>query len=136
MNDRITLIFNLCAEITKSKGFDVTQHNSQLLLIASEIAEALENHSVSSNMVINSFHSQFINLMNDFEDYRKRINPNEFEDYCTVLNQNQQLEELADAFIRIGSYVSGNGLIDKFLAALLNKISKNKQRPVRHGKGF
>lgn len=125
-----------CSAITKSKGFDVSQHDSQLMLIATECAEAMEHVTYSSNDELNDYILRFVKLMQEFELYRENVT--DFIDDTVVLDRHleKHLEELADIQIRLCSYVGGNGYTEAFLDALQAKMKKNGERPRLHGKGF
>lgn len=132
-NMEIQELFKTCSEITKSKGFDVSRHCSQLLLMASEIAEALEEVSPAMGKV-EKFKRGFSFLMNDFENFRQ--NSKDAIDHSDICNPEHYLEEIADLQIRIASYIGGLNLTDDFIDALTKKIEVNRNRPMLHGKGF
>ena len=125
-------LFAECAEITRSKGFDVTQHATHIMLIATECAEALE--CVDGTCSSNSFRAELLEWARLLEHYRK-ITPY-YTDASVVGGKMHLLEELADVQIRLASYVGGNGWTAEFLAALSAKVEKNRHRPHKHGKGF
>lgn len=118
-------------------GFDVTQHETQLLLIGTEIAEALEHVEVGNNETIQGLRATFVMAMDALEDYRKQA-----QDYTdtsaipTAPNRAEYVEELADIIIRVCSYAGGNGMALDLALKLEEKTNKNKTRPYRHGKGF
>lgn len=132
-----------CAETTKAKGFDVSQHGTQLVLMATEIGEALELlHTPYSTIVTHDpetdkFIRQFESMCIDYERYRaKKTSPHEDHSWVDIEDEHPFWEELADIQIRLCSYVGGNGWTDEFLEALQAKMQKNKTRPQKHGKGF
>lgn len=130
-------LYETCGSITKSKGFDVSQHATQLCLIATELSEAFEHVIVASNYETIMFIKTLNTISEIYEAYRKdetishedlsRIDSDKFDCF---------LEELADIQIRLASYVSGNNMYSKFEEILKAKIEKNKNRPYLHGKQF
>ena len=119
------------------KGFDVTQHETQLLLIASEVAEALEHVEPGSNATIDDLRSIFTLSMTALEDYRKNATDyNDTSDIPCAQDRALFVEELADIIIRVCSYAGGNGMGLSLEAKLEEKTHKNKNRPYLHGKGF
>lgn len=130
-------LIDRCSEITKSHGFDVTQHRTQLCLMATEIAEALANVSQSRDNRTNLFSAIICGRSAEYESFRAYNDGfNDFVDRSKVIDKEHLLEELSDTLIRICSYVGGNGWRDEFIKALTEKIEKNANRPYRHGKGF
>lgn len=129
-------VINECSETTKSKGFDVSQVATQVCLIASEVAEALELITESENAMTDSVTVQLVQLMAEYEAYRKRANG--YLDTSRIMEVNQEafIEEMADIQIRLASFIGGNDLTEEFLNVLRKKMDKNKARPHRHGKGF
>lgn len=124
-----------CAETTKAKGFDVTQHGTQLALIATEIGEALENVTPTHNVTTDLFIDDIKYLSSDYEGYRS-MSVEQHNDASFIMNDTGFMEELADIQIRLCSYIGGNGWAEEFLAALQAKMEKNLQRPMKHGKAF
>jgi NTP pyrophosphatase (non-canonical NTP hydrolase) len=43
------------------------------------------------------------------------------------------IEELGDVIIRIGDFIGGHGLTERFVEALVHKMVKNTKRSHRHG---
>lgn len=127
-------IIQSCAEITQSKGFDISQHATQIALIATEVAEAMEHLTCSDQDEINNFYEDFLRLCEELEAYRK--NATAHHDNSEVFNQQALNEELADVCIRVFSYIGGNGQCTQFLQTLTDKIEKNAKRPILHGKCF
>ncbi|KAA0888723.1 hypothetical protein [Oryzomonas rubra] len=129
-----------CAEITKAHGFATDQHATQLALIVTEVAEAMEcvnllnpADSISESVMLD-FCNGILAKSYGFEAFRKSAKHH--EDNSIVVDQDHLNEELADIVIRVCSYVGGNGQTDAFLQALAAKIEKNRNRPYLHGKGF
>lgn len=123
-----------CAETTKAKGFDVTQHGTQLVLMATEIGEALEHVTATYDNKTDDFIAKLANECHKFEEYRCIALEN--YDESLIMDDSFFLEELADIQIRLCSYVGGNGFTEQFMEALQAKIEKNKNRPMKHGKAF
>ncbi len=135
----IKTLFKECGEITKEHGFDVTQHTTQLLLIASECAEAIEctmqaNNFQKESDTFKCIRNIFLTPMNWLQDYRGTSENHIDNSY--VVDYESFLEELADIQIRIASFVGGNDFTDDFIKALEAKMEKNKTRPMLHGKSF
>lgn len=135
MNDLKEMI-ETCAEITQSKGFKTDQHATQISLIATEVAEALECIYPSGDQITDEFGEDLIELCNAFEAYRRRHKGKPYEDLSKVKEPEHLDEELADICIRVFSYIGGNKRTDQFLAAMVAKIAKNADRPHLHGKSF
>ena len=134
----INQLIQTCAEITKSKGFDTTQHATQVALIATEVVEALECVTTTNDAGTRDFISSLIEICGNYETYRKAIRKPEHP-YCDVsriLDQKHLDEELADIIIRVFSYAGGNGRGEQLVHALITKIETNRQRAHRHGKAF
>lgn len=130
----MTDLITTCADITRSKGFDVTQHATQIALMATEVAEALECVSETGNRHTDRTIRMLRTVCDDFEAYRKRAK--DYTDKSQILDQQHLLEELTDKCIRIFSYVGGNGMTEQFVGTMQAKIEKNRTRPHKHGKGF
>jgi hypothetical protein len=132
-----------CAETTQAKGFDVAQHGTQLALMATEIAEALEllhtpySTTITGDKNTDKFIRQLEDICSEFERYRAlKTDPHEDHSWVDIENEHPYWEELADIQIRLCSYVGGNGWTEEFLTALQEKMERNKTRPAKHGKGF
>ena len=128
-------LIDQCAETTKAKGFDVTQHGTQLALMATEIGEALEVLTDTGDATTDYFLHKVIDYSRVFEQYRKKKTKLHI-DNSAIIDPGAFLEELADIQIRLCSYIGGNGLTDQFMEELQEKIEKNKNRPMKHGKAF
>lgn len=129
-------IITECAAITKSKGFDVSQHATQTALIATEVAEALESIALSGHdsPELEEYVASLKYTSEVFEQYRK--SGAYHADLSEIIDPENHTEELADICIRVFSYIGGNDQTEKFLQVMQQKIEKNRNRPVRHGKGF
>lgn len=130
----INRLINRCAEITLSKGFDVSQHNTQIVLIGTEVSEALECLNPSTNPATRLATRRLLKAAQDYELYRKLSSGH--QDTSTIRNMDGLLEEMADILIRVFSWIGGNSLIDRFIPILVAKIEKNAERPYLHSKGF
>lgn len=131
-------LFADCAATTKSKGFNVENYVAQLLLMGTEISEALEN-LIPKDSELYHYQHQFQALMDAVENSRRNHAWNSDWEWSSHLgspdrNFDNFLEELADLQIRLGSFVDGNGLTDGFKKALESKGQKNKERAFLHGK--
>lgn len=133
-NLKLHYLIQTCAEITGKKGFNVGLHRSQLALMITELAEADENLSLSFNPELDRFMSTIQSLCTQFETYR--CNTPAHEDTSQIIHTQLLLEELSDVCIRIFSYVGGNNLTDSFIKYLVEKIKKNAEREILHGKKF
>lgn len=119
------------------KGFNVTQHETQLLMMATEIAEALEHVTPGSDQEMMSIRVSFERSMERLEKYRKSAK--DYTDTSALLdpeNRSKFVEELADNIIRTCSYAGGNGLALELAVALESKTVKNRVRPYLHDKRF
>ncbi len=131
-----------CAEVTKSKGFKVDLHATQIALMATEVAEALEHVEMWSSgeervdSVTRQFIAELVTASEKFEHYRKSPLAIEHVDESKIKSIYHLEEELADLCIRVFSYVGGNDRSMQFLASLRAKIEKNKGRAALHGKRF
>jgi hypothetical protein len=127
-------LIQTCADITRAKGFNVQQHATQIALMATEVAEALECVSETGDRHTDQTIRLLKTVCDDFENYRKQAKG--YTDLSRVLDQDHLLEEIADKMIRGFSYVGGNGHTERFIEIMLAKIETNRNRPVKHGKGF
>jgi len=154
---KVKELYKECWEITKSKGFDVSMMPEQIMLIASECAEALAAMRIDEVPAPEASESmlrvvdEFRRVMATLEAIRRHkckvtklmftlssphADPRLADRDTAELARQNFLEELADIQIRLASFVEGNGLTDEFLAALRAKMEKNKTRPHKHGKSF
>jgi hypothetical protein len=133
---RVKDLINRCTQTAKDHGFNLKQHDTQLLLIATEIQEALEQTTWSLNDGLNDYIREFIRLCREFEAYRKTVVNHMDNSILLPGKEENYFEELADIQIRLWSYIGGNDFTKAFLKALKNKMKVNGDRPYKHGKGF
>lgn len=119
-----------CHKITTEKGFNVNAHALQLLLIGTEIGEALECLEGEVDNKLGSFITGYIYVMKAIEKERKE---NNLEDSSTIKDEEHLIEEVCDILIRCFSYL-GQFDVDKVNKILNNKIEFNSTRPHKHGK--
>ncbi len=129
-------LIDRCAEITRSKGFDTSQHATQVALIATEVAEALHEIRPRDGMDTRMLWliAKICTVCDEIEEHRREVS--DYRDASEVKDPARLLEELADVVIRVLSYVGGNGCKAGFLRSLSDKLEKNAARPQKHGKGF
>jgi NTP pyrophosphatase (non-canonical NTP hydrolase) len=133
----VTNIYNIiqtCAETTKAKGFDMSQHATLISMIGTELAEALEHVTPPGNYEVAKYMVAIRTASQQLQAYRMLAN--EHEDTSTVTDANRLDEELADIVLRIFSYEGANDRQACFVRALLAKAETNKERPHKHGRGF
>ena len=115
-----------CGEITLLKGFKPhLQPGLQVLLIASEVSEAIEE--------------MCIRLDNEEIDSIEKIRrEKKIEDKSFITEENipAWLEELADVVIRVFSLVHAFDFNEYFLRIFEEKMQKNRGRQMLHGKRF
>jgi len=122
-----------CCAISKSKGFQMKEAPvKQLLLIASEVQEAIENVVVSEcDPTLNMIKSHFDTTMFWLEEARKK---GDLKEVSTIKKENNLSEELVDILIRVFSFAGDMGIdLDEEYSI---KTQKNKNRPILHGKHF
>ena len=118
-------------EITKSKGFDLSNNVVQLLLIGTEIQEALDCFVVKTSNRVSPVLKMFTTSMNELEWLRKNI---EIYDDSKLKKKHNLPEELADIVIRTMSYAKHNGI--DLQSEIEKKLDVNEGRPYLHGKKF
>jgi NTP pyrophosphatase (non-canonical NTP hydrolase) len=123
-----------CGRITKSKGFNTSHHATQIALIATEVAEALECVTGSGDKEVDAYASNIVFLSADFESHRNRAK--DHADASTIDDVGHLYEELADIVIRVFSYAGGNDKAATLMDSIKRKMEKNRDRPPLHGKGF
>lgn len=131
---KIEELIDQCAAVAQEKGFDLHQHATQVALIATEVAEAIENIVPPTVYETRFFVATLLEASTRFEQFRRMAQ--NYEDDSIIEDPEQLLEELADIVIRVFTYVGGNDAGEMFVEALRAKIEKNAARPLRHGKGF
>jgi NTP pyrophosphatase (non-canonical NTP hydrolase) len=121
-----------CHKTTIKKGFKTDCHIKQLLLIGTEVHEAMNNIVINkADYTLRDIVSKYTSLMASFEILRAKYS---FEENSKIISGGNLPEELADIIIRVLSYAEGNGInIEK---EVLTKMEVNKGRPFRHGKKF
>lgn len=127
-------IISECAETTVSKGFDTKNYPAQVLLVITEVTEALEN-LWPFDRHLHHLVDGAINLGKHIE--RERIDKRWSADWGWKLGEGTMenlLEELSDVCIRIFSLIGANGHTEAFVGSMRSKMNKNKLRPHMHGK--
>ncbi len=133
----INTLCNLSHQNAKDKGFWDKERNigELLMLITSELAEALEAHR--KNRTAKSFD---IELMQKFSIDVYNDDTKEWEvsdDFKAEFEENVKdtfEDEIADVFIRLGDLCGGLGInIDAHIAC---KMAYNKTREHLHGKAY
>ncbi|KYC47852.1 MAG: hypothetical protein AMQ22_00216 [Candidatus Methanofastidiosum methylothiophilum] len=122
-----------CLEISNNKGFDTSNHLKQLLLIGTEVNEALDNVSYekTTDSTLRGIINEYQSLMKSFEILRTTF---DLPEKSNLLKTGNMSEELADIVIRVMVYAEGNGIdLEK---AILEKMKINEQRPKLHNKKF
>lgn len=134
----INQIIATCAATTKAKGFDTSQHATQIALIATEVVEALECVGDTNDTGTRDFIRDLTTICENYELYRKAIRKPDrpYTDNSTLREPEHLNEELADIVIRVFSYVGGNDQGEAFVQALQTKMGVNMNRPQLHGKAF
>lgn len=124
-------IIDNCAATTLSKGFNVKNYPAQLLLMATEVGEALENVWPKDDELV-GLCAQLVLFSQKVERLRKQ---REWSDEWEWAKRDENLlEELADIQIRLASFIGGNDMTDDFMKALVEKMKVNRDRPHLHGK--
>ena len=118
-------------EITKSKGFNLNDDILQILLIATEIEEALQNYSniKLSSRKFRTIYNSFVKKMQELEEERKTTG---LSSSFYLKNENNLGEELADFIIRVFSFAENKGINIK--EEIEAKLKVNKERPYLHNK--
>jgi len=122
------------ARIGAAKEFDQSMHRTQIVLMATEIVEALEHVSASKSYHVDLATVRLAQDIDLLRQYQRSVE--EHHDQSRVGSRAKLLEELADVVLRVLTYVGGNGWSQEFAAALLDKNDANRHRPIRHGKAF
>jgi NTP pyrophosphatase (non-canonical NTP hydrolase) len=122
------------ARIGSAKGFDHSMHRTQITLVATEIAEALEHVSASKSYGVDLASVKLVQCMEELRQYQR--DATDHRDQSRIGNRAKMIEELADVVLRVLTYVGGNGWSQEFAAALLDKNDANRDRPRLHAKAF
>lgn len=120
-----------CAETTLSKGFNVKNGPAQVLLLAEEVGEALENFEEIEDPALKGLVDLVVQLGRAISTARAERT---WADGFKLRPGHNLFEELADVEIRLRSFVGGNGLVAHYREALWAKMDRNKARPHLHGK--
>ena len=131
-NFNIRKIQKDCYDITTEKGFDLSQTQLQLLLIADEAFEAMREveEPIHGDNKLLIAHNSAMDLAKNLSDIVR--DKNYYPESTKILNKSNFAEELADVVIRVMS-LAGHHKID-IGAEILKKQEKNKKREIRHGK--
>ena len=123
-----------CHATASGKGFNLNEHVKQLLLIGSEVQEAIESIEVNRDCTdpeLLFVHDSFRNIMDILEHTRRYRTLDE----CSMIKDKaNHAEELADTIIRVLSYAHelGYDMQDE----VERKARINETRPRLHGKEF
>ena len=135
----ITELVGVCGRVTKEKGFTPErQPRLQSLLIIDEVYELMESSIIEDckdksrdNDIIKGLVGGVSTAM---EQLRILRTSKELKDSAYWLVSDNTGEEMADGVIRYASMCSALGIdLDK---CIKEKIKKNKNRPILHGKKF
>ena len=119
-------------EISTTKGFTPEKTPVlQLLLIASEVAEALENYEIDVSNRAKPIITRFNLAMQDLEFLRKNV---KIADNSRLHKQNNLAEEMADIVIR--TFVFAESLGIDLQKEIHEKSKMNIERPYKHNKFF
>ncbi len=127
-------VIDECGVVAVGRGFDLSQTATQVALVATEVAEALDHVLLDAPLETRIFVQELRRACREFEVFRQSAE--NYQDLSLVTDRLKLMEELADVCIRVFSYVGGNDRTDEFLGMLLGKMRMNHHRPWRHGKGF
>lgn len=132
-------LINRCTTLAKRKGFNLNQHVTQVAMITTEVAEALEELVVPHDT--DSRTRQFVDSIKSecfkFERYRADVsNKVKHVDTSQIADPKALMRELADVVIRTFTYVGGNNLTDEFIETIDEVLSYGESRDVLHGKRF
>lgn len=134
-------LVNINYSISKEHGFfeKPTGITTQLLLLGTEIDEALRSVDTECDVIIDDIRCDFLDAMQNLEDYR-RIAETVEDDKTKVKDVDNFEEELADILIRMFSMIGwlqkGLDLNMDVVGRVFRKMRKNQQRPFKHNKNF
>ena len=122
-----------CYEVTKSKGFRLTDYAIQTILIATEVEEALQaiNIKVAASKKLHKQIKRFRKAMIEIEEARYKEYPG---DVSQIKDKDNYVEELTDIIIRVLSIMGSMGVNAE--EQIEKKLIKNMSRPKRHNKCF
>ena len=120
-----------CYNIAKKNGHMETPDVLQLLLIASEVVEALENYEIDVSNRLMPVINRLTLAIKDLEFLRINV---DVVDNSRLREKNNLPEELGDIVSRTMSFAEKIGVELKTTIENKNKINKN--RPFKHGKKF
>lgn len=122
-----------CYEVTKSKGFRLTDYAIQTILIATEVEEALQaiNIKVAASKKLHKQIKRFRKAMIEIEEARYKEYPS---DVSQIKDKDNYIEELTDIIIRVLSIMGSMGVNAE--EQIEKKLIKNMSRPKRHNKCF
>lgn len=126
-------LVNACGQVAKQHGFDLQQHYKQMLLIGTEVAEAIQSlGELQMPPEVKDLVDQYLVISNKVEE--ARVSKLEWKEKSEIKDRANLEEELADIIIRVFSYCHGNNI--DIEQAIIKKIVINQNRPHKHGKGF
>lgn len=140
-HDQLDNYININYEISKDHGFfdEQTGYAYQLLLIGTEIAEALKSVDIACDSRMEIVAEEFDKLMENLEHIRAN-GSNILPDSSTINDKDNLEEEVADILIRCFSLA---GYLDdetdgeiKVNERVPDKMLKNNNRPYKHDKNF
>lgn len=128
-----------CAAIQKAKGFNPIQHATQIAMVATEVAEALEELHIP--MDTDDVTRRFIDTLKiecfKLEQHRANLKVGyRHFDTSEVINRDAFLRELSDIVIRVFSYVGGNDMTKEFVVTLHEVVTEGENRAYLHNKRF
>lgn len=126
-------LVNACGQIAEQHGFDLQQHYKQMLLIGTEVAEAIQAlEDLQVPPEVKELVNQYLSISSKVEE--ARASKIEWREKSEIKDRANLEEELADIIIRVFSYCHGNNI--DIEQAIIKKIVINRNRQHKHGKGF